>query len=139
MATEKKTVTFKAPKTLAETADQLYNTREQRLALERQAAELQEQETFLREHLINNLPKSNATGVAGKVVRVSIVNKVVYTVKDWDMVRGYIKTNAGKNPGVWGLMNKALNQGAAKEVFESGKLIPGVEKLEVPTVSVNKL
>ena len=134
-----KAVTFKAPKTLAECGDQFYSVRNQRLALERQAAELQAQETFLREHLINNLPKSNATGVAGKLVRVSIETKTVYQAKDWDAVRLYIKGNAAKNPGVWGLMNKALNQAAVKELYESGKKVPGVEAMEVKVVSMNKL
>lgn len=135
----KKAVTFTAPKTLAECGDQLYSTREQRLALQKQVDELQAQETFLRDHLINNLPKSNATGVAGKLVRVAIETKTVYTAKDWDAVRLYIKGHATKNPGVWGLMNKALNQATVKEMYEAGKKIPGVESLEVKVVSVNKL
>ena len=135
----KKTVTFTAPKTLAECGDQLYSTREQRLALQKQVDELQAQETFLREHLINNLPKSNATGVAGKLVRVAIETKTVYQAKDWDLVRGYIKSTATKNPGVWGLLNKALNQATVKEIYESGKKVPGVDTLEVKVVSMNKI
>lgn len=135
----KKAVTFKAPKTLAECGDQLYSIREQRLAMQKQVDELQAQETFLREHLINTLPKSNATGVAGKLVRVSIESKTVYQAKDWDAIRLYIKGHAAKNPGVWGLMNKALNQATIKEMYESGKKVPGIESLEVKVVSMNKL
>lgn len=134
-----KAVTFTAPKTLAECGDQLYRTREQRLALQKNVDELQAQETFLRDHLINNLPKSNATGVAGKLVRVAIETKTVYQAEDWDAVRAYIKTTSTKNPGVWGLLNRAVNQATAKEIYEAGKTIPGMKSLEVKTVSVNKL
>lgn len=140
MATAK-TVTFKLPKNLAEAADLLYTTREKRLALNKEVEALQAHETALREHIINNLPKSNATGIAGKLVRVSVENKEVITVADWDKVRKYIYTNATKNPGVWGLMNKALNQATAKEMMDAaGKRgVPGLDKINVPVVSVNKL
>lgn len=134
-----KTVTFTPPKTLAACADQLYSTRNQRLALNKEVEALQAQETALREHLINNLPKSNATGIAGKLVRVAIEDKEVWTVKDWDAVRAFIKANATKNPGVWALLNKALNQATVKEMADAGKKVPGLELIKVPTVSMNKL
>lgn len=136
MATSAK---FKLPKTLAECADQLYSTREQRLAMQKDVDELQAQETALREHLISTLPKSNASGIAGKLVRVSIVNKIVGKVADWDKLHAYIMKTQKKNPGVWGLMNKAVNQATLKELWESGTAVPGVDQLSVPTVSVNKL
>jgi hypothetical protein len=134
-----KTPTFKPPKNLAAAADQLYNTRNQRLALERQAEELQKQETALREHIIANLPKSSATGIAGKLVRVSVENKEVYTVKNWDKYHAYILKAAAKDPGAWSLMNKAANTAGLKAVWESGIKVPGTEKVLVPTLSMNKV
>lgn len=134
---------FVIPKSLAACADLLYSTREKRLAMDKEAAALQAQETALREHLINNLPKSNATGIAGKLVRASIENKVVYSVDaehgGWDSIRAYIVKNQKKNPGVWGLMNKALNQGTAKEMAEAGVKVDGLKALNVPVVSLNKV
>lgn len=133
------TKAFTPPKNLAQCADQYYSTREQRLALERQAEELKTQEGVLKEYIIDNLPKSNATGIAGKLVRVSVVDKTVYQVKDWDSIREYIVKNQKKTPGVWALMNKALNQKTVKEMADAGTTVPGVEHFEAPTLSVNKL
>lgn len=135
----KKTVTFTPPKTLAQAADQYYSTREQRLALQRQVDELQAQETALKDHLIDKLPLSSATGIAGKLVRVAVVSKTVYNVEDWDAVRGYIKANAAKNPGVWGLMNKTLNQKTVGEMWEAGKKVPGVVTMDVKNLSYSAL
>lgn len=131
------------PKSLAACADMLYSTREKRLALAKQVDALQAQETSLREYLINNLPKSNATGVAGKLVRVSIEDKVVYSVDmehgGWESVRAYITKHQKKNPGVWGLLNKALNQATAKEMIESGAKVDGIKSMHVPVISMNKV
>jgi hypothetical protein len=129
----------KLPKTLAGCADRLYQVRGQRLALAKQVDEMKAEENALREHLINNLPKSSATGIAGKLARASIESKTVYSAKEWPEVWGYIQKNAKKNPGVWGLLQKRLNEGTCKEMFEAGVRVPGVERVDVPVVSLNKL
>lgn len=134
-----KTAVFTPPKNLAVCADQLYNTRNHRLSLQKEVDALAAQETTLREHLINNLPKSQATGVAGKLVRVSIETKTVGTVQDWDALRAYIVKQQKKDPGVWGLLNKAVNQATLKDMWEHGATVPGVTALQVPFVSMNKL
>lgn len=138
MATTKKPV-FTPPKSLAACADQLFNTREHRLALQKEVDALASQEAALREHIINTLPKSNATGIAGTVARATIEVKTVYQAKDWDAIHTYITTNAKKNPGVWALMNKALNSAGLKEVYAAGKSVPGVETLDVKVVSLSKV
>ncbi len=138
MATAKPAA-FKIPAKLADVADLLHTTRNERLALDRASEELKKREGLLANELINKLPKSNATGIAGKLVRVAIVNKEVVTVADWDVLHDYIIKNAKKNPGVWALMNKAVGVAGVKEMWERGVAVPGVTKLAVPTVSVNKI
>ena len=134
-----KAAAFKAPTSLAACADALYTTREARLTLQKQVDALAKAEALLRDHLINTLPKSSATGIQGKLVRVSIVNKDVVTVADWDALHAYIIKSSKKNPGVWALMNKAVGVAGVKEMWERGVEVPGVVKLEVPTVSMNKV
>lgn len=138
MATTKKPA-FTPPKSLAACADQLYSTREHRLALQKEVDALAAQESILREHIINNLPKSNATGIAGKVARATIETKTVYQAKDWDAIHGYIQSQYKKNPGVWAIMNKALNAKTLKELADAGRPVPGVEALDVKIVSLNKV
>jgi hypothetical protein len=130
---------FVPPKNLAACADAYYTKREERLALERKAALVGAEENACREYLINNLPKSQASGISGKVARVAVENKDVYTVKDWDGVWGYIIKNVKKMPGLTGMLQRRINESMVKEMAEAGKLIPGVEKIEVPVVRLNKL
>lgn len=125
---------FKFPKTLAQCADLLYETREARLAIEKQAEELKKREALLKDHLINELPKSQAGGIAGKVARVTITTKLIPQVKDWDSFRAYIKKT-----GSWDLIQKRVSDTAVKERWEAGKEIPGVEAFQTTGVSINKV
>lgn len=134
MATTK---TPKIPKSLAECADLYYTTRETRLKLEREAKASADFESSLKEHLINNIPKSNATGVAGKLCRVSIGTKAVPQVEDWEKFYAYVAKN--KSKGGFAFLNKAVNTAAVKEVWDAGKTIPGVAKFNAVVMSVNKL
>lgn len=133
MADAKPTV-FKLPKTLALCADELYKTREARLALQKQVDELTSRESAIKEHLINNLPKSDASGVAGKLARVTIVTKVIAQVKDWDKLYAYIKKN-----NAFEFLQRRLTDTAIKERWDNGKEVPGVEPFNAVTVSINKV
>jgi hypothetical protein len=134
MATAKKVPAFKTPKTIGACADLLYTTREQRLALQKEVDALQAQETQLKDHIINTLPKSEATGAAGKLARVTVVNDTVPQVEDWEALYKYIKRT-----GSFELLNKALSRSAAGERLEAGKAIPGVKSMPIVKVSINKV
>ena len=138
MATDKP-VKFKIPKALAAVADRLYQVREERLSLQKQVDYMAAEEAALRDHLINNLPKSQATGIAGKLIRASIESRTVVVVKDWDAVYSYILKNGKKNPGVFSLLQRRVGDATVKEMWENGKEVPGVEALKVPFVSLTKL
>lgn len=131
---------IKLPKTLAACADLYYQKREERLLADKAAAALKSQETFLAEHLIKNLPKSEATGVAGKVARVFVENKDDYRPKNaesWKAIWEYIFKNKAK--GSAALLQRRLSPDAVKEIMESGKPIPGVEKFSYPVLRYSKL
>ena len=81
---------FKIPKTLGACADALYKVRQERLNLQKMVDALSEQETALKDHIINTLPKSEASGVAGKTARVSVVTKEVPQVEDWDALYKHV-------------------------------------------------
>ena len=127
---------FTPPKSLAACADLLYKTRNERLELSKKVDELQAKETALREHLINNLPKSEATGVAGKLARASIEMKSVVRVADWDKLYAYIIKNAKK--GSFALMQRRVSEPAVREIWESNKEVPGCEAMNIPVVSLTK-
>ena len=131
MASAKK---LKIPKSLAVCADTLYTTREERLLLQKQVDDLKDFETLLRDHLIANLPKGEASGIAGQIARVSIVTKENARVVDWDEVYKYISKNKA-----WELMTRRINDAAVKERWEAGEEIKGIEHNHFATVSLNKV
>lgn len=128
---------FKVPKTLAAAADRLWTVREERYAADKEAAALKAEESFLKEHLINNLPKSDALGIAGKLCRVTVRTKTTYQAKDWDKVWAYCVKNAKK--GGFAILQKRLSTEAVGEVFAKGAKIDGIEPYNYSDLSINKV
>lgn len=133
MAAAKKK-TPKIPKAIGACADLLYNTKEARLKLKKEVDALEEFEKSLKKHIIDNLPKSKSTGVAGNVARVSVIKKPVPTVEDWAKLHKHIKRT-----GAFDLLQKRVAAKAVEERWEDGKKVPGVGVFEVVTVSLNKI
>ncbi len=131
MATE---VKYKFPKALGACADKLFELRNKRLAEQKKVDEIAAEETALKNHIIENLPKSEASGVAGKLARVTVVTKQVPQVKDWDAFYKYVKKT-----GSFDLMQKSLTNAAIKERWEAGKEVPGVGHFNAVSVSINKV
>ena len=130
MAKEKK---FKFPKAMGACADRLYEIRQKRLAMQKEVDEIEAEEKALKEHIINNLPKSDS-GAAGKVARVSVVTKDVPQVKDWDAFYKYVSRTKS-----FDLLQRRLSDAAIKERWENKKQVPGVEAFTVVSVSLNKV
>lgn len=128
----------KSTKAMSKCADDLYTTQQDRFALNKAVEALEKKEALIREHLIDNLSK-DSTGIAGKVARASIKMKTVVKVADWTKFYAFILASAKKDPGAWSFLQKRPGEGAIKELWDSGKKVPGVEPLDVPTVSLNKV
>jgi hypothetical protein len=127
-------VKYKFPKALGACADKLFELRNKRLAEQKKVDEIAAEESALKNHIIENLPKSEASGVAGKLARVTVVTKQVPQVKDWDAFYKYVKKT-----GSFDLMQKRLTDAAIKERWEAGKEVPGVEHFNAVSVSINKV
>lgn len=128
-----------APKTMAGVADLLYETMQERFAIQKQVEVKTKVESALKEYIINNLPKSEASGIAGKKARVSLGKKIVAQVEDWDALYGHIVKSYKKTPGVFSLLQRRVGDAAVKEIWDAGKKVPGVGIFEAVVVSVNKL
>ena len=125
---------FKVPKTIGACADLLYTTRGTRLLIQKDAQALETQEKALKEHIIDTLPKSEASGVAGKLARVAVETSEVNQVEDWDKFYAYIKKT-----GFFHLLGRSIKQEAIDEILASGKKIPGIKKFNVVKVSCTKV
>lgn len=126
--------TIHTPKTIGACADLIYKIREQRKKAQKVIDDFDAQEAVIREHIINTLPKSDTTGVAGKVARVMVITKTVCQVENWDKFYAYIKKT-----GAFELMQRRVSDGSVKERWDQKKNVPGVKPFLVPTLSVNKL
>lgn len=128
----------KPPKTMGACADKIYTLRQKisektkSLILELEQLELDLK--ALEEHIINNLPKSEASGVAGKLARVTITKTPVPRVQDWDSFYKHIKKT-----GEFDLLSRGISREAIRERWEAKKKVPGVGTFDVIKVSVNKL
>lgn len=125
---------MKTPKTIGEAADLLYKTKAKRLAKQKEVEALEAEEVQLKEYIIKTLPKSNASGVAGRVARVTVTTKEVVQVEDWPKFYKYVKAN-----DAWDLLQRRVAPKAVEDRLEADEKIPGVKLFKLPTVSLNKV
>lgn len=138
---------WKEPKSLAAGADLLWQLQQKRSDAQKVADAIEAQEKAVKNWLIDNLPKSDASGVAGKLCRVTAVRKEVPRVEDWSKVyagivsdyQRHAKKKDGQQDGAFSLLQRRLGEGAVKEMWEAGLAIDGVGKFTAVTLSVNKV
>jgi len=126
-------IVYKFPATFGGIADRLYELNKSRLAQQKIADAIEEEEKALKAHLIATMPKDDTGGI-GKVARVSLGSKEVPQVKDWPTFYKFILKT--KN---FSFLQKRVGEAMIKEIWDSGKTVPGVEPFSVITVSLNKI
>lgn len=132
-----KAAKIKLPKTLAQCADRYYLVKQARLKEAQKLEPLKAEESALKDHLIENLPKSQAAGITGRVANATITTKDVPVVNDWDKFYAYIKKT-----GHFHLLGRSISGEAVEELQESlpkGKKIPGIGSFKVVNVSLKKV
>lgn len=122
------------PKSIGRCADMYRDVRELRLAMEKEVEAVKAREAQLKEHIINNLSKSDDTGAAGLRFRAQIVMKDVPRAMDWPKVHAYIQKT-----GRFDLLQKRLGEKAVMDMLNDNNPIPGVEVVHVPDVSITKI
>lgn len=122
------------PKALAAAADLFYETQRARLALQKELEPMKEFEAELREHIIKQLPKSQAGGISGRLVRVERREKEIPQVKDAKKFEAFARKKGNED-----LMVSRPNTKAIEDRWENGKKIPGVVSFKAITLSVHAL
>lgn len=125
---------FKFPKTMGACADLVYELRNKRLTAQKVAEAIETEEKALREHIINSLPKSQTTGVAGKVARVTVTSKDIPQVEDWPKFYAYVVKNKA-----FDMMQRRLSTEAVQSRLDEGKKVAGVKVFKAVTLSINKI
>jgi hypothetical protein len=124
----------KFPKTIGACADKVYELRIARLAKQKEVDAIEADEQALKAYIIDNLPKSEASGVAGKYARVTVITKEVPQVKDWPTFYKFLKKT-----GDFDLLQKGLSKAAVEARWDAGKTIPGIEVFTAVTLSITKV
>ena len=131
MAKEK---TYKFPKTMGACADKVYELRNKRLEQQKIVDAIEDEEKALKKHIIENLPKSEATGAAGKIARVSVISFEIPQVKDWEAFWKAFNKKTDTD-----LLQRSVNKAAINERLEAGKKVPGVEIYKDLKLSITKV
>jgi hypothetical protein len=115
-------------------ADKLHATRELRLALEKVAGTVKDEEQRLVDHIIDNTNLEVESGAVGRAYKAIVVREEVPQVEDWDKFYAHLLKT--KN---FSLLNKAVNRAAVKEIWDDGKKVPGVGKFQAKKISLTKV
>jgi hypothetical protein len=126
------------PQSIGRCADLYAETRAVRLAMEKEVKAVAEREAEIREHIINNLSKSEDTGASGLRYRAQIVNKTVPKIAEGDAGWPKLWAFIAKN-NRFDLLQKRLGEKAVEDMWENGEAVPGVDKFNTPTVSITKI
>ncbi len=115
-------------------ADLYHEVRETRLLMEKETKPVKDLETAIQASIIADLDASDDTGAAGKRYRAQIKIKEASTVTDWPSFHNFILET-----GRFDLLQKRQAETAVMDMISSGEIPPGVEKINVKTVSITKI
>lgn len=131
---QRPTKKFKFPKSLSACVDKYDELKERRLAIQKQAQEVAEEESAYRQHLIDNISKSDAAGVIGKAKRAVVLVEPVPTIEDEVKFMKFARKKGNED-----LVVERPNMKAISDRWEAGKVIPGVGKFNVVKLSLKKI
>jgi hypothetical protein len=127
-------ISLEVPKQLGAVADKLFTVKNARLDAEKHVAALHALEVALKNHLIDNLPKSQAEGVTGKLINATISKRVIPHVDDVDKFRAYC---VRKNSDLIKVTYTPVMD-AVRARWDDNIEIPGLSKFNVISVSLTK-
>lgn len=123
------------PKKPGELIDLYYTTREARLRLEKDVESQKTKEKALQDLIVEKLKSESLTAAKGKVAGFSYEDTFAPKLEDFDSLMGWIV----KKKDRWSLLHKRIAVTALVERWDAGEKIPGVERIPVVKVHLNKL
>ena len=122
------------PNTVGRAADLYKEVSALRIRMDKEVKKVKARETELKNHMIDNLSKSEDQGAVGLLYRVQLTEKVKPTAVDWEKIYDYIVENDR-----FDLLEKRLGDRAVLDIFEeTGKMPPGIGKFNAIDISVTK-
>lgn len=121
------------PKTLGACVDELGVLREALSEIHRDEERLKARRLALETKLLEELPASDAEGIAGKTMRATVVSKRVPSIKDWNKLTKYVQKT-----GAFDLLRRQVSTEAVQERWDAKKPVPGVEGFTKKSISLTK-
>lgn len=132
------------PTSMGRCADLYHDVRELRLSMEKEVAEVKARESEIQDYLIDNLNKGEDTGAAGLRYRAQVVTKrkpivsgdtATYPEGGWAAFTSWVRKNDR-----FDMLQKRLSDKAVTDwQEENGRTVPGLEMMNVPSLSVTKI
>lgn len=121
------------PVGLGGVVDKLYALREKRLALNRQADEIKEQESALTTRLLQLMAEANTSAARGKLASASRYARQLAKVADVKKFLAFVQKE-----GDYELATVGARLEACKDRWEAGQQVPGVTSDSIIRISLTK-
>lgn len=120
--------------TLGSKVDNIRALRDKRSELEAQIKELNEEITAAESELIEAMDAEKCIGASGAKASAKIEEKVFPNIEDWDAFMRFIARNKYNH-----LVERRPSVSGCRELFESGRSIPGIVRYTKRAVRITKL
>lgn len=120
-------------KSLGELIDELYTTREDRLAKTKEVDAMKSRESSLKEMILDLLEASGLAKASGSLATCGVTVGEEPMVTDWEKVHSWIRIE-----NRFDLLQRRLSAPAWRDLKSDGVLIPGTEVHTVTNVSLTK-
>lgn len=138
------------PVNLGRCVDLYHDVRSLRLSMEKEVNEMKVREAEIKLHLINTLSKQDDKGAVGLRYMARRVTKEAFNFAkaQTDEMEAEVEGTSGwqlftawvRQTNNFHFLQKRLGEGAVKEYYDQTKqLPPGVNKIDVPDLSVTKV
>lgn len=115
-------------------ADRYNEKRKERLAADKVANKLKEEENYWKSTLVHEMRDQSLSTIGGQTASVELKSDDVPHVEDWQKFYDYIREN-----GAFELLERRPAAVAIKERWEAGELIPGVTQFPVYKLGLHQV
>lgn len=122
------------PKTLGPCIDMLVQARAARKELEAEAESVKQQQKRIEDHIINTFEKQKINGARGKLGSVTLKEKDVPHIEDYEAFCEYVKKN-----DAWDLFTKRAHETASQARWDAGEEIDGLVKFHKVDLSLTEV
>ena len=122
------------PLTLGAATDKMWALREEKRLLAVEEKRINTELTALETTIFGLMDAQDTRKAEGKKAGISIGEAVVGNVEDWDALWPYIVKNK-----YFHLVQKRVSDPGLRELWEKGKVVPGVQPFTKRTLSVRSL